>query len=56
VVTPNADTPYSFTWMDLRAEPIVICVPKIEKDRYFSVMLTSPLHLQLRISGQSHHW
>jgi len=27
--------------MDLRAEPIVICVPKIEKDRYFSVMLTS---------------
>jgi hypothetical protein len=41
VVTPNADTPYSFTWMDLRAEPIVICVPKIEKDRYFSVMLTS---------------
>jgi hypothetical protein len=41
VVTPNADTPYSFAWMDLRAEPIVICVPKIEKDRYFSVMLTS---------------
>ncbi|MBK7423975.1 MAG: DUF1254 domain-containing protein [Propionivibrio sp.] len=27
--------------MDLRAEPVVICVPKIEKARYYSVMLTS---------------
>lgn len=41
VVTPNADTPYSFEWMDLRAEPMVICLPEIEKDRYYSVMLTS---------------
>lgn len=41
VVTPNADTPYSFVWMDLRAEPMVICIPEIEKDRYYSVMLTS---------------
>lgn len=36
VVTPNSDTPYSFLWMDLRAEPIVITVPKIEKGRYYS--------------------
>lgn len=41
VVTPNADTPYSFDWMDLRAEPMVVCIPEIEKDRYYSVMLTS---------------
>jgi hypothetical protein len=41
VVTPNSDTPYSFDWMDLRAEPMVICIPEIEKDRYYSVMLTS---------------
>jgi len=41
VVTPNSDTPYSFSWMDLRAEPMVICLPKIEKNRYYSVMLTS---------------
>ncbi|MCB1733526.1 MAG: DUF1254 domain-containing protein, partial [Halieaceae bacterium] len=41
VVTPNSDTPYSFDWMDLRAEPMVICLPEIEKDRYYSVMLTS---------------
>jgi hypothetical protein len=41
VVTPNSDTPYSFVWMDLRAEPMVLCVPEIEKDRYYSVQLVS---------------
>jgi hypothetical protein len=40
VVTPNSDTPYSLLWMDLRAEPIVISVPAIEKSRYYSVQLT----------------
>lgn len=40
VVTPNSDTPYSFCYMDLRTEPIVISVPTVEKKRYFSVMLT----------------
>ena len=39
VVTPNSDTPYSFVAMDLRAEPFVICNPKIEAKRYFSVQL-----------------
>ena len=39
VQTPNSDTPYSFLGMDLRAEPIVLTVPLIEKDRYFSVQL-----------------
>ncbi|WP_205678839.1 DUF1254 domain-containing protein [Aquisphaera insulae] len=39
IVTPNSDTPYSFLWMDLRAEPVVLTVPKIEKGRYFSVQL-----------------
>jgi len=27
VVTPNSDTPYSFDWMDLRAEPMVRSLP-----------------------------
>jgi len=36
VVTPNSDTPYSFLWADLRAEPVVITMPKIEKQRYYS--------------------
>jgi hypothetical protein len=39
VVTPNSDTPYSILFMDLRAEPIVLSVPAVEKSRYFSVML-----------------
>src|SRR5881398_511675 len=39
VVTPNSDTPYSFAWLDLRAEPIVLSVPAIEKGRYYSVQL-----------------
>ena len=39
VITPNSDTPYSIIWLDLRAEPMVISVPTIEKDRYYSVQL-----------------
>jgi len=39
IVTPNSDTPYSFVWMDLRAEPVVISVPAIDPKRYYSVML-----------------
>jgi hypothetical protein len=39
IQTPNSDTPYSMVGMDLRAEPIVITVPPIEKERYFCVQL-----------------
>ncbi|MGD9825283.1 DUF1254 domain-containing protein [Desulfobacter sp.] len=39
VVTPNSDTPYSMIWLDLRAEPMVISVPAVEKKRYYSVQL-----------------
>jgi hypothetical protein len=39
IVTPNSDTPYSFLWMDLRAEPIVLSVPAVEQGRYFSVQI-----------------
>ncbi|WP_300160339.1 DUF1254 domain-containing protein [Solidesulfovibrio sp.] len=39
VVTPNSDTPYSFAFMDLRAEPMVVSVPAVEKRRYYSVQL-----------------
>ncbi len=35
VVTPNSDTPYSFFCADLRAEPVVFSIPKIEEGRYF---------------------
>ena len=39
VITPNSDTPYSILWLDLRAEPIVLSVPAVERERYYSVML-----------------
>lgn len=39
VVTPNSDTPYSMLWLDLRAEPMVISVPAVDKERYYSVQL-----------------
>ena len=39
VVTPNSDTPYSMVWLDLRAEPMVITVPAVEKERYYSVQM-----------------
>jgi hypothetical protein len=40
IVTPNSDTPYSMLQVDLRADPMVFCVPAIDKDRYYSVQLT----------------
>jgi hypothetical protein len=37
VQSPNSDTPYSMLGADLRAEPLVLSVPPIDKDRYFSL-------------------
>lgn len=37
IQTPNSDTPYSYVGADLRAEPIVLTVPKIDKGRYYSL-------------------
>ena len=39
VQTPNSDTPYSMLGLDLRTEPIVLTVPSIDKDRYYSIQL-----------------
>ena len=39
IVTPNSDTPYSMLGLDLRAEPIVLCMPTVEKSRYYVVQL-----------------
>ena len=40
VSTPNSDTPYSFAQLDLRAEPMVLCMPEIEPRSYYDVQLT----------------
>ncbi|MEZ5565006.1 MAG: DUF1254 domain-containing protein [Gammaproteobacteria bacterium] len=39
VLSPNSDTPYSLAWLDLRAEPVVISVPEVDKGRYYSAQL-----------------
>jgi len=39
IITPNSDTPYSFIVFDLRAEPVVVTMPVIEKERYYSLQL-----------------
>ena len=39
IITPNSDTPYSFAWLDLRAEPIVVSVPAVDKSRYYVVQV-----------------
>jgi len=39
IPTPNSDTPYSMLQADLRAEPMVLCVPAVDKKRYYSVQL-----------------
>ena len=41
VMTPNRDTPYSWVWFDLRAEPWVLSVPKMDANekRYYSFMI-----------------
>jgi hypothetical protein len=39
IVTPNSDTPYSFLWLDVRAEPMVLSVPAVPKSRYYAVQL-----------------
>ncbi len=39
IITPNSDTPYCMTWVDLRAEPVVFTIPEIEKERFYEVQL-----------------
>lgn len=39
IQTPNSDTPYSSAILDLRAEPMVVTLPAIEKGRYYSVQM-----------------
>jgi hypothetical protein len=36
IVSPNNDTPYSYAWVDLRAEPWVVTMPKIDASRFYT--------------------
>ena len=35
-VSPNNDSPYSWAWVDLRAEPWVLTMPEIDAKRYYT--------------------
>jgi hypothetical protein len=37
IQTPNSDTPYSAVGADLRTEPLILTVPPVEQDRYYSL-------------------
>ena len=55
VITPNADTPYSLAGLDLRAEPIVLSVPRVT-DRYYVMQFedlfgTNPYYVGTRSTG-----
>lgn len=39
VVLPNNDTLRSLAWMDLRTEPVILSVPAVAENRYYSVVL-----------------
>ncbi|WP_439182673.1 DUF1254 domain-containing protein [Carboxylicivirga taeanensis] len=39
IVTPNSDTPYCMVWCDIRNEPLVISVPDMDPERYYSLQL-----------------
>ncbi|MEK6481054.1 DUF1254 domain-containing protein [Catalinimonas sp. 4WD22] len=39
VVTPNSDTPYCMGVIDVSSEPVVVSVPGVSKNRYYSLQL-----------------
>lgn len=44
VVTPDIDMLYSYLWIDLRTEPLVLRVPEIERERYYAIQLVDLYH------------
>jgi hypothetical protein len=52
MITPNVDAPYTRVWLDLRAEPIVVTLPKITpKNRYYVMQAISLDHYNIDFTG-----
>ena len=53
VQTPNSDTPYSFVGADLRTEPLVLSVPEVDKDRFYSIQFIDAYTFNFAYAGSS---
>jgi len=51
VKTPNPDIARSTAWLDLRTQPVVLSVPAIETDRYYSIQLVDLYGFNFRYIG-----
>jgi hypothetical protein len=52
MITPNVDAPYTRVWLDLRAEPIVVTLPRITpENRYYVMQAISLDHYNLDFTG-----
>lgn len=51
IQTPNSDTPYSAVGADLRAEPLVLTVPPIQQDRYYSLQFVDGYTYNVAYAG-----
>jgi hypothetical protein len=54
VTTPNNDTLYLATWLDLHHTPMRIQVPKVEGGRYYSITLLDIFTNNFAILGRQH--
>lgn len=51
IAAPNNDTLYAHAFLDLREEPIIFTVPKIESERYYSFQLWDPYQVTFKYIG-----
>lgn len=51
VQTPNSDTPYSTLGADLRAEPLVLTVPEVQSNRYYSIQFVDAYTYNVGYAG-----
>ncbi len=51
IQTPNSDTPYSALGADLRTEPLVLTVPPIEQERYYSLQFVDLYTYNIAYAG-----